>query len=177
MDTNEHCYSIGQFASFGRVSVRMLRHYDAIGLLRPHRVDPSSGYRWYHPRQFAMLARIVGLREQGFRLDQIATILDDATPARVVRAMFAGRAEELRAGLERDRRVLESLERAVRDHEGDGMGTETQDGVRIASIEPVRVYAARATAAGFGPQFIGPVVGPLFDRLAGELDAAGISPE
>jgi len=28
-------FSIGEFARHGRVSVRMLRHYDAIGLLRP----------------------------------------------------------------------------------------------------------------------------------------------
>ena len=57
------------------------------------------------------------------------------------------------------------------------MATQTQDGVRIASIDPVRVYVARATAAGFGPQFIGPVVGPLFDRLADQLREAGLSPD
>ncbi|GAA5227620.1 MerR family DNA-binding transcriptional regulator [Paeniglutamicibacter antarcticus] len=28
-------FNIGEFASIGRVSVRMLRHYDEIGLLRP----------------------------------------------------------------------------------------------------------------------------------------------
>ncbi|MDX6279505.1 MAG: hypothetical protein QOH03_576, partial [Kribbellaceae bacterium] len=28
-------FTIGDFAAFGRVSARMLRHYDAIGLLRP----------------------------------------------------------------------------------------------------------------------------------------------
>jgi hypothetical protein len=38
-------FSIGEFARHGRVSVRMLRHYDAIGLLRPASVDPASGYR------------------------------------------------------------------------------------------------------------------------------------
>ncbi|MGY2007873.1 MerR family DNA-binding transcriptional regulator [Nocardia gipuzkoensis] len=39
--------SIGDFARHGQVSVRMLRHYDAIGLLRPARVDAASGYRYY----------------------------------------------------------------------------------------------------------------------------------
>jgi DNA-binding transcriptional MerR regulator len=38
-------FSIGEFARHGRVSVRMLRHYDAIGLLRPAAVDPESGFR------------------------------------------------------------------------------------------------------------------------------------
>jgi DNA-binding transcriptional MerR regulator len=37
--------TIGDFARHGRVSIRMLRHYDAIGLLRPAQVDQSSGYR------------------------------------------------------------------------------------------------------------------------------------
>ena len=38
-------FTIGDFARHGRVSVRMLRHYDAVGLLRPARVDPASGRR------------------------------------------------------------------------------------------------------------------------------------
>lgn len=34
-------FTIGDFAHLGRVSVRMLRHYDAVGLLLPAHVDPS----------------------------------------------------------------------------------------------------------------------------------------
>lgn len=40
-------FSIGEFSRHGRISVRILRHYDAIGLLRPAFVDPVSGYRFY----------------------------------------------------------------------------------------------------------------------------------
>ena len=46
-------FSIGEFARHGRVSVRMLRHYDAIGLLRPACVDPATGYRFYQAGQLA----------------------------------------------------------------------------------------------------------------------------
>lgn len=38
-------FTIGDFARHGRVSARMLRHYDAIGLLRPAHTDLYSGYR------------------------------------------------------------------------------------------------------------------------------------
>lgn len=38
---------IGEFSQLGRVSVRMLRHYDATGLLKPAKVDHLSGYRFY----------------------------------------------------------------------------------------------------------------------------------
>ena len=43
-------FSIGEFARHGRVSVRMLRHYDAIGLIRPACVDAATGYRFYQAR-------------------------------------------------------------------------------------------------------------------------------
>jgi hypothetical protein len=48
-------FAIGEFARHGRVSVRMLRHYDAIGLLRPAHVDPATGYRAYQAAQLAGL--------------------------------------------------------------------------------------------------------------------------
>src|SRR5438477_220392 len=44
-------FSIGEFARHGRVSVRMLRHYDAIGLIRPACVDAATGYRLYQASQ------------------------------------------------------------------------------------------------------------------------------
>jgi DNA-binding transcriptional MerR regulator len=43
----------------GRVSVRMLRHYDAIGLLRPEWVDANNGYRFFTVGQLRRLNRIV----------------------------------------------------------------------------------------------------------------------
>jgi DNA-binding transcriptional MerR regulator len=51
-------FSIGEFARHGRVSVRMLRHYDAIGLLEPVRIDPATGYRFYAASQLSRLNRV-----------------------------------------------------------------------------------------------------------------------
>ena len=70
-------FSIGDFARHGRVSVRMLRHYDAIGLLRPAAVDRATGYRSYEAQQLARLNRIVALKDLGFTLQQVQSILDD----------------------------------------------------------------------------------------------------
>jgi threonine aldolase len=54
--------SIGDFARHGRISVRMLRHYDTIGLLRPAFVDQETGYRSYDAGQLSRLNRIVALK-------------------------------------------------------------------------------------------------------------------
>lgn len=69
-------FRIGEFARFTRVSVKMLRHYDGIGLLRPARVDPATGYRYYRAAQLPRLNRILLLRELGFGLDDIARLVE-----------------------------------------------------------------------------------------------------
>jgi DNA-binding transcriptional MerR regulator len=68
-------FSIGEFARHGRVSVRMLRHYDATGLLRPACVDPATGYRSYQVSQLAELNRLIALKELGFSLQQVTEAL------------------------------------------------------------------------------------------------------
>lgn len=61
---------ISDFARLGQVSVRMLRHYDLIGLLVPDRVHAGSGYRSYAPDQLHLLNRIVALKDLGFTLER-----------------------------------------------------------------------------------------------------------
>jgi DNA-binding transcriptional MerR regulator len=39
-------FSVGDFAKLGRVPVRMLRHYDAIGLLTPVVVEKADQGVW-----------------------------------------------------------------------------------------------------------------------------------
>ena len=53
---------IGEFSKLSRVSVRMLRHYDEVGLLAPSEVDPMTGYRYYSERQLITAGRIAALR-------------------------------------------------------------------------------------------------------------------
>ncbi len=79
-------YTIGEFAAFGHVSARMLRHYDAIGLLRPSEVDERSGYRRYAPEQLGHLLRIVELRDYGCSLDDIAAVVDAPRAIGAIRA-------------------------------------------------------------------------------------------
>ena len=38
---------IGQFSKLARVSIKALRYYDRIGLLKPAMIDTSTSYRYY----------------------------------------------------------------------------------------------------------------------------------
>jgi DNA-binding transcriptional MerR regulator len=88
-------FAIGDFARHGRVSVRMLRHYDAIGLLRPAHVDPATGYRSYAAAQLADLNRVVALKDLGFTLEQVRTMLTEELDLAEVRAMLRLRQAEI----------------------------------------------------------------------------------
>lgn len=81
-------FSIGEFSRHGRISVRMLRHYDAIGLLQPAYVDPASGYRFYQASQLSDLNRIIALKELGFTLRQVQEILAERLTAAELRGML-----------------------------------------------------------------------------------------
>ena len=67
---------IGDFSKLSRVSIRMLRHYADIGLLKPDRVDDFTGYRYYREDQLFDAARITALKDMGFALADIVRILE-----------------------------------------------------------------------------------------------------
>ena len=66
---------IKDFARFTGVSVRTLHYYDEIGLLKPARVDKSTGYRYYDEQSLLRMQEILFYRELDFSLKSIEEIL------------------------------------------------------------------------------------------------------
>src|SRR5262249_28255843 len=113
-------FSIGDFAGLGRVSVRMLRHYDAIGLLRPAHVDPHSGYRYYTAAQLRLLNRGIALKDLGFSLEQVQTLIQEKVDVGELRGMLRLRRAELAAQVERDTARLTLVDARLRMIESEG---------------------------------------------------------
>lgn len=165
-------FTIGEFARHGRVSVRMLRHYDATGLLRPAYVDPATGYRRYTAAQLSRLNRVVALKDLGFTLQQVAEILDEKVTTDQLRAMLRLRQAELETAMATAADRLTQVEARLRSIESEGrMPT---DDVVLKTLPTVRV----AEVTGVAPDFdtITPVIQPLYEELFRRLAAAGIAP-
>ncbi|WP_107654927.1 MerR family transcriptional regulator [Nocardia suismassiliense] len=165
-------FTIGDFARHGQVSVRMLRHYDAIGLLRPDRVDEHNGYRFYSGGQLARLNRLVALKDLGFTLEQVGQILDDQVSGAELRGMLTLRRAELEQRIAGDRARLFQVESRLRIIEKEGV-MPVHD-VIIKSLPAVRVAELSAVAADFEPASIGPVIGRLFEDICARLEKAGV---
>lgn len=64
-------YKIGDFANIVNISVRTLRYYDEIGLLKPEIVDRYTNYRYYTEDNVVEAQFITLLKEVGFTLQEI----------------------------------------------------------------------------------------------------------
>jgi DNA-binding transcriptional MerR regulator len=111
--TSVATYAVGEVARLAGVTVRTLHHYDEIGLLRPG-ARTAAGHRVYGDPDLARLQRILGYRELGFGLDEVARLLDD--PAvdpldhlRRQRDLLRGRADRLHV-------VIGALEKTMEAH-------------------------------------------------------------
>jgi len=167
-------FSIGDFAGLGRVSVRMLRHYDAIGLLRPAHVDPHTGYRYYAAEQLRQLNRVIALKDLGFTLHQVQAMLEEKVDVGELRGMLRLRRAELEARVDQDRIRLAHVDARLRMIESEGH-MDTGD-VILKSIPATRVAMLSATATSYDhPTSITENLSPLYPRLMELMEKHGIA--
>ena len=87
---------IGEFSKIAQVSVKTLRYYDQLGLIKPAHIDRFSGYRYYSLEQLPQLFRILVLKDLDFSLEQIQGLLRQGLPGETLHVMLANKAAELR---------------------------------------------------------------------------------
>jgi DNA-binding transcriptional MerR regulator/predicted transcriptional regulator YdeE len=166
--------TIGGFAQIGQVSARTLRHYDDLGLLRPERVDESSGYRYYDVSQLARLHRLLALRDLGFSLEQIRDMLDDDLSTEALRGMLRLRRAQVAQVVGEEQLRLRRIEARLRSLERRDQMI-VQD-VVVKKTQPLRVAEAHGSAPGFGSENLQPVFAELYPRVAAHLQRAGVQP-
>lgn len=130
---------IGEFARLSGVSVRALRHYDEIGLLRPERTDPVSGYRQYCADQLRTLQWLLALRGVGFGLEQSQALISGGAD---LHAALLTQRRELQQNIRTQAERLARLDAWVQNL-GEPM---TQHDVQIQSLPALRMASLRDAA-------------------------------
>ena len=112
---------IGEFSKLSRISIRMLRHYDELGLLAPETTDPFTGYRYYREAQLRDACRITAWRAMGFSLAEVGELLGEAD-ADALERRLARQREALLQTAEEVQHRLRLLDTAVeRLRKGENM--------------------------------------------------------
>ncbi len=161
--------NIGEFARLGGVSTRMLRHYDALGLLVPAEVDPHTGRRSYDVAQLPVLNRLIALKELGFSLDEVGALLGEGLDPAELHGMLRLRATELERQVRHNRHTLDRVQARLRLIEQE---TQVNPQIETKHVEPLTIAALTAAAADASRQSTGAVVQTLFDQVITQMEAA-----
>ena len=163
-------FQIGEFSRIGRVTIETLRHYDALGLLKPAKVDPFTGYRYYTARQLQSLNRIVALKEVGLSLEEIARILQDDLTVEELRGMLKAQLALADSALEtaqlRRERILARLNNLTLEENMPAYE------VTLKSVEALAIAAIREKVPAIEqmPQRCS----EMFNTIAGWMAANGL---
>lgn len=161
---------IGDFSMISQVSVKTLRYYDEMGLLKPVEVDRFSGYRYYSLEQLPRLYRILALKDLGFTLEEIGRLLAKPVTNEELRGMLRQKQEELRRLVKSEQERLGRVEARLRQLEQENEPMNTSE-VVIKKIDPVLVASVRDIIPSYSEQ------GPLWAKLGMFLGQKGITPK
>ncbi len=132
---------IGDFSKLSRVSVKTLRFYDEMDLLKPVNVDPLTGYRFYEYDQLLRLYRILALKDLGFSLEEIRRLLAGSLTSEQMRGMLKLRQAEIRQRVEAETERMGRVAAWLRQIEQEDT-LSTYD-VVIKKVEALQVASIR----------------------------------
>jgi DNA-binding transcriptional MerR regulator len=113
-------FRIGDFSRIARVSARLLRFYDELGLFVPAHADEQTGYRHYTVTQLAQLNRILVLKELGFPLEQIGEIVRANVSTSELRNMLLLRRNDVERTIAAEGQRLRAIETRIAMLETEG---------------------------------------------------------
>ena len=135
-------FQIGDIAKLFHLSVSSLRHYEKIGLVKPERIDPETGYRYYSVRQFNALNTIRYLRVLDMPLEEIAEFLQNRDVDKIEEKLLRQKEAVIRKQQE-----LRLIERKI-DHRlrqfHDALHSELET-IRIQAFPPQRLVIQQNT--------------------------------
>lgn len=97
MNRQNDLISIGPFVNLIRLSLKALRLYEQLDILRPTYIDPQNGYRYYGADQIPRARMIRNLRDMDMPLADIRRVLDLAEVSQAQTELVIRQYVEMRA--------------------------------------------------------------------------------
>lgn len=123
-------FKISEFSRLSKVSLKTLRYYDQIGILKPRKVDHDTGYRYYSADQLLELNRIFIYKELGFTLPQIIRLLNEDITLKDIQGMFKLKKSEIQQIIDTEQSKLARIEERMQLLEREGQ-VESDQEIRI----------------------------------------------
>ena len=150
MNEQKNLLSIGVFADMTRLSLKALRLYDQLDILKPRHVDPQSGYRYYEPDQLFRARMIRNMRDMDMPLAEIRRVLALADVSQAQAELVIRQYLEMRTNqLEQIRLLARQLTLQLKQ-EANKMSLEVE--VKEIPTQQIISITRRHTVDGLGKQ-------------------------
>jgi DNA-binding transcriptional MerR regulator len=137
---------IGEFSRLSQVTIKALRYYDDMGLLKPAEIDSFTGYRYYSVEQLPLIHRIVALKELGLTLEQIGVLMDDDLSTEQIRDILYDQQEQIKQRIQAEQSRLAQVEFRLRMIEMENNMPPLE--VIVKSIPAFRALTLRMSISG-----------------------------
>lgn len=139
-------FKIGDFSKLTQVSIRMLRYYDEMGLLKPAKIDKFTNYRLYSTEQIPTLNKIKFLRDLGFNTSEISKALDQWDD-KFIDSLLDNKQLEIENTIKLEKDKLFKIEQAKKDIEQGKI--KINYNISIKSIPSYQVFSLRRIVSDY----------------------------
>ena len=153
-------FKIGDFSKLTRVSIRMLRYYDEIGIFKPAKIDDFTGYRYYSATQIKTINLIVSLRDMGFNVAEISEVIKENTDERLAKKL-KDKKGQVEGSISKEKEKLEKLNAAINNLKKEGVNMSYN--VKTKSVPSYKVISLRDIIPSYENE------GVLWERLSGYM--------
>ncbi len=151
-------YRIGLFSQMTRVTVKTLRYYDDIGLLKPAHINKDNGYRFYTTDQLLQLHQIISLKQIGFSIDNILSVINNQGESDKI---LEARKNEILAELDEGKERLSRINHFINERkEGHNMNYQAV----VKELPECIVYSKRMILPNYDAYFS--VIPALGEQMA-----------
>lgn len=159
-------FKIGDFSNLTRVSIRMLRYYDEMGLFKPGKVDDFTGYRYYSASQIPMLNFIVSLRNMGFNVADIMDVIKTKSD-KDMETMLKAKKEEIQNSIRAEQEKIIKIDSAISNLKKERVNMDYN--VVLKSVPSYKVISLRDNISCYEDE------GMLWRRLVEYVQKKNIS--
>jgi effector-binding domain-containing protein/DNA-binding transcriptional MerR regulator len=157
-------FKIGEFSRLNKISIKTLRYYDKIGLLKPMDVQTDTGYRYYSAKQLPRFNKIVALKDLGFSLNDIMEIVENDLTIETIMSMLNLRKEEIEDTVKTEQEKLRKIRSMMDKMKNEEDSVMLKYNVIIKEVEPLKVASLRDIIPTYSEQ------GHLWEELVTHLN-------
>ncbi len=156
---------IGDFSKLARVTVKALRYYDELGLLKPAKVDQFTCYRYYSASQLPHLYRLIAMKDMGLSLEEISRLQQENVSIAHILDLLHTKQSDLKQKLDAEAERLRRVEEWLIQIEKEGKMPDYE--IVLNKTSPQNVVAIREILPNYS------ATGKLFQKIAPYIFRSG----